>query len=109
MSYRRKRRYGDIHIGARVSQVDELIARIAGYAEAIAASRAELAAYTSQGIWIDREFAARADANLAATIEAIEALRLRAIAARHAFMMLPRREVDTGSVPDPVTVAHAPL
>jgi MoxR-like ATPase len=109
MSYRRKRRYGDIHIGARVSQVDELMARIAGYAGAIAASRAELAAYTSQGIWMDREFAARADANLAATIEAIDALRLRAAAARHTFTTLPRREVDTGSVPDPVTVADAPV
>jgi MoxR-like ATPase len=104
MSYRKKRRYGDIHIGARVGQVDELIARIARYAQAVAASRAELAAYTRQGIWIDREFAARADANLASTIEAIEALRLRAIEARQAFVTLPRREVDTGSVPEPVTV-----
>jgi MoxR-like ATPase len=109
MSYRRKRRYGDIHIGARVSQVDELNARIASYAEAIAANRAGLADYAQQGIWIDREFAARADANLAATIEAIDALRLRAAAARHAFTTLPRREVDTGSVPDPVTVADAPV
>ncbi|MDP3761183.1 MAG: AAA family ATPase [Ramlibacter sp.] len=109
MSYRRKRRYGAIHIGARVGQVDELIARIAGYAEAIAASRAGLAAYNGQSIWIDREFAARADANLAATIEAIEALRLRAVAARQAFRALPRREVDPGTVPDPVTVAAMPL
>lgn len=109
MSYRRKRRYGDIHIGARVGQVDELIARIARYADAIAANRAELSAYAHQGIWIDREFAARADANLAATIEAIDTLRLRAVAARHAFTTLPRREGDTGSVPDPVTVAATPI
>lgn len=109
MSYRRKRRYGDIHIGARVGQVDELIERIARYAEAIAASRAELGAYTRQGIWIDREFAARADANLAATIEAIDALRVRAVAARHAFTMLPRREVDTGNVPEPVTMPAMPM
>ena len=109
MSYRRKRRYGDIHIGARVGQVDELIARIAVYADAITASRAGLADYARQGIWIDREFTARADTNLAATLEAIEALRLRALAARHAFTTLPRREVDTGSVPDPVTVAATPM
>ncbi len=105
MSYRRQRRYGDIHIGARVRQIDELIARIAGYAQAIAASRAELAAYSGQSIWLDREFAGQADANLAATSEAIEALRVRASAARHAFMTLPRREVDPGSVPAPVTVS----
>ncbi len=108
MSYRRQRRYGDIHIGARVSQVDELIARIAGYTQAIDANRAGLAAYTGQGIWLDREFAARADASLAATAEAIEALRLRAVAARHAFMTLPRREGDAGGVPEPVTVSALP-
>lgn len=104
MSYRRKRRYGEIHIRARVDQVDELAARIAGYAQAIAASRADLAAYAAQGLWIDREFATRAGANLAATVDAIEALRLRALAARHAFMSLPRREADTGSVPEPVAM-----
>jgi len=108
MSYRRRRLYGDIHIGARVRQIDELIARIAGYAQAIAASRVELAAYTGQSIWLDRDFAPQADANLAATGEAIESLRLRALAARHAFMMLPRRELDPGSVPEPVTVSGLP-
>ncbi|NKE68384.1 AAA domain-containing protein [Ramlibacter sp. RBP-2] len=107
ISYRRQRRYGEIHIHARVRQVDELVDRIAGYAEAIAASRAELAAYTAQAIWMDREFAAPADANLAATSQAIEALRVRALAAREAFLALPRREVDPGTVPEPVTVARA--
>lgn len=108
MSYRRQRLYGEIHIAARVRQVDELIERIAAYAEAIAASRAELAAYTGQSLWIDREFAARSDANLAATSQAIAALKLRAVAAREAFMALPRREVDPGTVPEPVTVSALP-
>ncbi|MHB1122954.1 MAG: AAA family ATPase [Ramlibacter sp.] len=107
MSYRRQRRYGEIHILARVRQVDELVERIAGYADAIAASRAGLAAYTGQAIWMDHEFAAPADANLAATGHAIEALRVRALAAREAFLALPRREVDPGTVPEPVTVAPA--
>jgi MoxR-like ATPase len=109
MSLRRRRLYGDIHIGARVRQIDELIARIAGYAEAIAARRVELAAYTGQSIWLDRDFATRADANLAATAQTIEVLRLRAVAARHAFMTLPRGEVDPGSVPEPVTVSALPV
>ncbi|MEO8653512.1 MAG: AAA family ATPase [Ramlibacter sp.] len=108
MSYRRRRLYGEIHIAARVRQIDELIERIAGQAEAIAARRAELAAYTAQSIWLDRDFAAQADANLAATDQAIEALRLRSLAAREAFMTLPRRAVDTGQVPEPVTVAALP-
>jgi MoxR-like ATPase len=109
MSFRRRRLYGDMHIGARVRQVDELIERIAGYADAIAARRAELAAYTAQSIWLDRDFASQADANLAATADAIEALRLRALAAREAFLSLPRREVDPGSVPDPVAVSALPV
>ena len=107
MSYRRQRRYGDIHILARVRQIDELAQRIAGYAEAIAASRAELADYTAQRIWMDREFATLADANLAATVQAVETLRLRTLAAREAFMALPRRETDPGTVPEPVTVSPA--
>lgn len=108
MSYRRRRLYGEIHVAARVRQIDELIERIAGYAQAIAERRTDLAAYTAQSIWLDRDFPAQADANLAATDQAIEALRLRAVAAREAFMTLPRREVDTGQVPEPVAIAALP-
>jgi MoxR-like ATPase len=105
MSYRRRRLYGAIHIAARVGQIDELIGRIAGYTQAISARRVELQAYTAQSIWMDRDFALRADANLAATAQSIAALRQRAIAARRDFETLPRREVDNGSVPEPIPVA----
>jgi MoxR-like ATPase len=105
MSYRRRRLYGAMHVAARVDQIDDLIDRIAGYSEAIAARRIELRDYTAQSIWLDREFAARADANLAATAQAIAALRQRAAAARHEFETLPRREIDNGSVPEPIPVA----
>ncbi len=107
MSYQRQRRYGELHIAARVRQVDELASRLADGAAALAASRAELAAYTRQSIWMDPEFAAQADANLAASGDAIEALRARALAAREAFLALPRREADPGTVPEPVAVAPA--
>ncbi len=36
MTYSRHRRYGDTHIGARISQIDALLARIADYVEEIA-------------------------------------------------------------------------
>ncbi len=104
MSYRRRRLYGDMHIAARVSQIDELIERIGGYAEAIAVHRVELQHYAAQGIWLDRDFALRADANLAAAAQAMVALRQRAIDARHAFETLPRREGHPGSVPEPIPV-----
>jgi MoxR-like ATPase len=107
MSYRRQRRYGSTHIGARLRQIDELIERIGRYAEAIAARRNELAAYAAQSLWFDRDFALRAEANLAATAQAIDLLRLRTFDARAAFEALPRMVQDPGVVPEPV--AHESL
>ena len=98
-----------LHIAARVRQIDELIARIAGYAAAIAARRVELAAYTGQSIWLDRDFAARADANLAATAAGDRGAASCARWRRDTrSSTLPRREVDTGQVPEPVTVSALP-
>ena len=53
MKYSRARRYGETHIGARVSQIDSLILRIADYANEIAAHRESLAAYRAQSLWLD--------------------------------------------------------
>jgi MoxR-like ATPase len=102
MAYTRKRRYGATHIGARVRQVDDLVARIDGYVAELAARRDDLAAYCAQSLWMDREFAAHADANLCATVDAVQALRQRALAARAGFESLPRAAVDPGTAPEPV-------
>jgi len=107
MTYTRKRRYGESHIGARVRQIDELLGRITEYAEEIAARRVELAAFIAQSIWLDIGFARRADANLAATAEAIGVLKVRAARARAGFEALARLPVDPGTVPEPV--AHDSL
>jgi MoxR-like ATPase len=102
MSYRRQRRYGASHIGARLRQIDALIERIDVYAMELAAQQHELAAYAGQSLWLDHEFADRADANLATTAEAIIDLRRRAAAARAAFAALPRLAQDPGVVPEPI-------
>jgi MoxR-like ATPase len=102
MSYARRRRYGETHIGARLRQIDELLARIAGYADELGARRAGLAAYTGQSLWVDQDFAARVAANLDATRDALAALAERARQARAAFAALPRLPVDPGTTPDPV-------
>jgi len=107
MSYRKQRRYGATHIGARLRQVDELIERIACYAKAIAGRRDELAAYCEHSLWLDPDFAVRAQANLAATEAVIGELGRRASAARAAFEALPRLADDPGVVPEPI--AHDPL
>ena len=107
MRYTRRRRYGETNIGARLRQVDELIARIAGYAQELGARRAELAAYAAQSLWVDLDFAARVGANLDATQLALAALAERAAQARTAFAALPRLAEDPGTRPEPV--AHGLL
>ncbi|HNI09219.1 MAG TPA: AAA family ATPase, partial [Thiobacillaceae bacterium] len=102
----RQRRYGRRHIAARVGQIDELIARIAGYAAEVAAQRADLGTYAAQSLWLDPAFAERAEASLAATAAALAQLADRARLARSGFEALPRLAED-GAVPEPV--AHEAL
>jgi MoxR-like ATPase len=102
MRYTRRRRYGDSHIGARLAQVDDLAARIAGYVEELQARRADLAAYAAQSLWLDRALAARVAANLADVEAALAGLAARTAAARAAFAALPRLPVDSGAAPEPV-------
>ena len=104
MTYTRRRRYGDTHIGARVRQIVELIARISGYVDELAARRAELATFAQQSLWADLEFVEHAAANLEATRLALRALKERAAAARVRFESLPRLPVDPGIEPEPIAV-----
>jgi len=102
MRYTRRRRYGATHIGARVRQIDDLTARIAGYADELRARRADLAAYAGQSLWLDADFAARVAAHLEAVQRALDDLAERAAKARAAFEALPRLPVDPGMTPDPI-------
>ena len=107
MSSARRRRYGQTHVGARLRQVDELDRRIDDYLGELSARRADLAAYRSQGVWVDDGFAGRADETLSATIAAVEALRQRAARTRERFEALPRLSADPGVAPPPIE--HEPL
>jgi MoxR-like ATPase len=107
MTYSRRRRYGETHIGARVSQIDALLLRIADYAVEISAQLESLAAYRVQSLWLDESLTERAAAVLAATGMAVASLAERARAARSGFLDLPRLPQDDGVVPDPI--AHASL
>jgi MoxR-like ATPase len=102
MSFTRRRRYGETHIGARVRQVDELTARIAGYVDELRARRADLAAYARQSLWLDPDFEGRVAANLEAVQAALADLARRVADARAAFFALPRLPSDPGTKPDPV-------
>lgn len=102
MTYNRRRRFGDTHIGARVAQVDALLARIADYAREIAAQQESLAAYRRQSLWLDERLTGRAAAVLAATSAAIAGLAARSRTARQGFLDLPRLPKDNAVVPEPV-------
>jgi len=102
MRYTRRRRYGQTHIGARLRQLDELAARIAGYDEELSARRSELVDYARQSLWLDLDFVGRVAPNLEATQCALAALAQRAANARAAFAALPRLPIDPGVRPEPV-------
>ncbi len=102
MTYSRRRRYGETHIGARVSQIDALLARIADYAKEISRQRESLAAYRAQSLWLAESLTERAAAVLAATAAAIAGLAERTRAARLGFLGLPRLPQDNGMVPEPI-------
>ena len=107
LNYRKRRRYGSMHIAARVRQIDDLLLRIADYAQEVGDHRTALASYDAQSLWMEADFARRANANLVATIDTIALLRQRALHARSLFLELPRLAEDSGVEPEPVD--HEPL
>jgi len=107
MSSTRRRRYGQTHIGARLRQVVELTQRIDGYLGELSSTRADLAAYVAQSLWVDEDFARRADETLSATVDAVRTLRQRAVRAGDGFEALPRLPADPGVAPLPIE--HEPL
>lgn len=102
MTYSRGRRYGEAHIGARVGQIDALLARIANYANEISSLQGSLAAYRAQSLWLAESLTGRAAAALAATAAAIAGLAERTRSARAGFLGLPRLQQDNGVLPEPV-------
>lgn len=112
MSYSRQRRYGPAHIGARTAQIDDLLARIAGYQAELQAERASLADCRRTTLWLDDAELAQVERHLAATASALADLVARARDARRGFENLPRLPADVATavgdaVPEPVL--HEPL
>jgi MoxR-like ATPase len=112
MSYSRQRRYGPAHIGARTAQIDDLLARIAGYQAELEAERASLADCRRHTLWLDDAELGQVERHLAATASAIADLAARARDARRGFENLPRLPADAAiaagdAVPEPVL--HEPL
>lgn len=112
MSYSRQRRYGPAHIGARTAQIDDLIARIAGYQAELEAERASLADCRCNTLWLDEAELGQVERHLTATASVIADLAARARDARRGFENLPRLPAEAAiaagdAVPEPVL--HEPL
>ena len=107
MTYSRQRRYGPLHIAARTAQLDDLLARLAGYQAELAAETQGLTRFRAHSLWLNPDLAARCADHLAATGDALAALVARARTARGGFADLPRLPEGEGSIPPPVT--HEPL
>jgi MoxR-like ATPase len=104
MTYTRRRHYGARHIAARTGQIDDALARIAGYAEEVTAVRNDLDAFRSRNLWLDEPLLDRVTTNLAGTADAIAMLRARLQVARAGFLALPRLEADDGVVPEAIAI-----
>ena len=102
LKYSSARRYGDTHIAARVSQIDGLIRRIAGYVDEITQHADNLETYRSQSLWLDEELMHRAAVVLNATKLFVGQLNNRAGSVRLGFLNLPRLPEDNGVQPEPV-------
>ncbi len=109
MTYTRQRRYGALHIAARVRQIDDALVRIAGYAAEVATQRDDLADYRARNLWLDAALLERVDAHLAETASLVGQLAARLAKARDGFLVLPRLEQDVGVVPEPVDVESLEL
>lgn len=106
MTYSRRRRYGSLHIAARVEQIDALLQRLAACGDELAARCESLAEWSAQALWADPGFVTAAQANLAGVAAALAALDRRAGDARAGFEALPRLDADGARPP---AVEHEPF
>lgn len=107
LRYSRQRRYGALHVAARLEQIDDLLRRLGRYEGEVAAQRAELVAWGERSLWVDPSFVARADAALADTAAALSALAGRIRKTRAGFEALPRLPDGPATLPAPIE--HDPL
>lgn len=101
-----RRRYGRVHIDARVAQVEAVIARAAAERAPIAERLAVLNARLAGRLWLPPELGHALAGALAATLATVDALLARLAAARDGFAALPvDARLDGAGVPEPVALS----
>ena len=103
----RRRRYSHTHVAARVAQLDEIVASLRSQREMIIAEYSQLAAALAPRLWLPPEHAARLLAGRERTLQRIDALLARLLAAQAGFAALPLDEELAETAPPPVAWAEA--
>jgi MoxR-like ATPase len=101
-AFSRRRRFSATHVGARLAQLDALLAGVDAWLGGAAAHRDAVLSGLAGNPWIDPAFAAGVAARLEAGEHSVRALRDTMAGTRAAFAALPLAEADDGRIPEPV-------
>jgi MoxR-like ATPase len=101
-AFSRRRRFSPTHVGARLAQLDALLADVDAWLDGAGGHREAVAAGLAGNPWIDPAFAAGVAARLEAGERSVRALRDTMAGTRAAFAALPLSETDDGRIPEPV-------
>jgi MoxR-like ATPase len=102
-AFSKRRRFSASHVGARLVQIDAVIAQVDAWLAGVASHTEGLRGALEGNLWIAPEFVGRVLQRLAAGERAMQALRADLAATRRAFGDLPLSESDDGVVPEPVS------
>jgi len=103
---RLRQRFSRVHVGARVAQIDEVIGRARGHADALRAAFERLRAALAGRIWLPPDLAQRMRADAEANVAMLQALVVRLDAVRAGFAALPVDDAAPAdaAAPEPVAI-----
>jgi MoxR-like ATPase len=99
-----RKRFSPAHVGARVAQLDQVIARARTERAPIAARLAALQSALHGRLWLPRELADALTGALRDTLDRVDALLERLAAARDGFAALPV-DADARDAPEPIALS----
>ena len=102
-AFSRRRRFGASHVGARIAQLDALLAEVDAWIAGAQAHRDAIGTDLSDNLWILPAFAGQVLGRLAQGEHAMHGLRGMLEGTRAAFAELPLAETDDGRIPEPVS------
>ena len=102
-AFSRRRRFGASHVGARIAQLDALLAEVDAWIAGAQVHREAIGADLRDNLWIVPGFADQVLERLAQGEDAMRGLRGMLEGTRAAFAELPLAETDDGRIPEPVS------